>query len=165
MYQWKGMVHLITRENDNQLPEQSRLYKLQQEEKLYNPETHNQSMLRIKELAAIEMDEKKEMKQNLEFVNLKKELFLKANGMAHIIFDIHKLQNYTIAIANLNEDCLFGSLLISPDNGMYTTIIEKRKISHNKLEIMDCRKRLKYLKLELKGKAGDKAVVYLQGEK
>ena len=100
-----------------------------------------------------------------EFVNIKKELFFKSNGRAHIILDVHKLKFFTVATANPNNKGIHANLLVSPDNVMYASLVEKRLINQGELEILDCQNRLKYIKVELFGKPGDKALIFLQGEK
>jgi hypothetical protein len=155
--------------NDNKIHEPSQVYKLHREEKQYTPETHNQTEFKIKEITGLDVGEfthrSFQNRTNHEFVNIKKELFFKSNGHAHIIFDVHKLKFFTVAVANPNDKAIYTTLLVSPDNMIYASLIEKRLVNQGKLEILDCHNRLKYMKVELNGKAGDKALVFLQGEK
>ena len=160
---------MTIQENENRVVEPSQIYKLHREEKQYTSETHNQTELRIKEIAGLDVGEfispSTTHRTGSEFVNIKKELFFKSNGHAHIIFDVHKLKFFTVATANPNNKGIHASLLVSPDNAMYASLVDKRLINQGKLEILDCQNRLQYIKVELFGKPGDKALIFLQGEK
>ena len=169
MHRKKGLILLTIQENDKRVAEPSQVYRLHREEKQYATETHNQTELRIKEIAGLEVGEFTNhgsiIRAGSEFVNIKKELFFKSNGSAHIIFDVHKLTFFTVAVANPNDKGIHASLMISPDNMMYASLIEKRLVNQGKLEILDCQNRLQYIKVGIYGKPGDKAFIFLQGEK
>ena len=160
---------MSTHRNNRIVHDQGQIYRLQLEERSYLQETHNQTELHIKEIAGLDIGEfqavaKGSLKEN-EYVNIKKELFIKSNGRAHIIFDIQKLQNFTLAIANPNDRPIHGALYVSPDNGHYASTINKIEIENGKLEIIDCQKRLRFVKVEILGQTGDKGLIFLQGEK
>lgn len=160
---------MTIQENDKKVIEPSQVYKLHREEKQYTAETHNQTEFRIKEIAGLDVGEFNNnahiSRENHEFVNIKKELFFKSNGNAHIIFDVHKFRYFTVATANPNDKGIHVSLSVSPDNTIYASLIEKQLVNQGKLEILDCHNRLKYMKVEFNGKPGDKVLVFLQGEK
>ncbi|KMY44273.1 hypothetical protein AC622_08425 [Bacillus sp. FJAT-27916] len=160
---------MATHENNRIVHEQGQIYRLQREERSFMQETHNQTELRIKEIAGLDIGEFQAMTKGSlsvnEYVNIKKELFIKSTGKAHIIFDIQKLQHFTLAIANPNDRLIHGSLYVSPDNGLYASTIHKMEIENGKLEILDCQKRLRFVKVEIWGQTGDKGLVFLQGEK
>ena len=159
---------MSTEKNNRIVRDHGQIYRLQREERSYMQETHNQTELHIKEIAGLDIGEFQAMTRSLgenEYVNIKKELFIKSTGKAHIIFDIQKLQNFTLAIANPNDRLIHGSLYVSPDNGHYASTINKIEIENGKLEILDCQKKLRYVKVEILGQTGDKGLVFLQGEK
>ena len=159
---------MSTEKNNRIVRDQGQIFRLQREERSYLQETHNQTELHIKEIAGLDIGEFQAMTRSLgenEYVNIKKELFIKSTGKAHIIFDIQKLQNFTLAIANPNDRSIQGSLYVSPDNGHYASTINKIEIENGKLEILDCQKKLRFVKVEIWGQTGDKGLVFLQGEK
>jgi|GEM_PF-4935179 len=159
---------MSTEKNNRIVRDQGQIFRLQREERSYLQETHNQTELHIKEIAGLDIGEFQAMTRSLgenEYVNIKKELFIKSTGKAHIIFDIQKLQNFTLAIANPNDRSIHGSLYVSPDNGHYASTINKIEIENGKLEILDCQKKLRFVKVEIWGQTGDKGLVFLQGEK
>ena len=160
---------LTIQENKNRVVEPSQIYRLHREEKQYTTETHNQTELRIKEITGLDVGEfihpSSNNRTGSEFVNIKKELFFKSNGYAHIIFDVHKLKFFTIATANPNSNIIHASLLVSPDNAIYASLVDKRLINQGKLEILECQNRLQFIKVEFFGKPGDKAFIFLQGQK
>lgn len=160
---------MTIQENDKKILDPSQVYRLHKEEKQYAVETNNQTEFKIKEITGLDVGEftsrSFQSRTDYEFVNIKKELFFKSSGDAYIIFDVHKLRYFTVAAANPNDQALHASLLVSPDNVMYASLIEKRVVNPGKLEILDCHNRLKYMKIELSGKAGDKTLIFLQGEK
>ena len=159
---------MSTEKNNRIVRDHGQIYRLQREERSYLQETHNQTELHIKEIAGLDIGEFQAMTRSFgenEYVNIKKELFIKSTGKAHIIFDIQRLQNFTLAIANPNDRSIHGSLYVSPDNGHYASTINKIEIENGKLEILDCQKKLRFVKVEIMGQTGDKGLVFLQGEK
>ncbi|PQD97023.1 hypothetical protein CYL18_03875 [Pradoshia eiseniae] len=159
---------MSTEKSNRIIRDQGQIFRLQREERSYLQETHNQTELHIKEIAGLDIGEFQAMTRSLgenEYVNIKKELFIKSTGKAHIIFDIQRLQNFTLAIANPNDRSIHGSLYVSPDNGHYASTIHKIEIENGKLEILDCQKKLRFVKVEIMGQTGDKGLVFLQGEK
>ena len=159
---------MSTEKSNRIIRDQGQIFRLQREERSYLQETHNQTELHIKEIAGLDIGEFQAVTRSLgenEYVNIKKELFIKSTGKAHIIFDIQRLQNFTLAIANPNDRSIHGSLYVSPDNGHYASTINKIEIENGKLEILDCQKKLRFVKVEIMGQTGDKGLVFLQGEK
>ncbi len=159
---------MSTEKSNRIIRDQGQIFRLQREERSYLQETHNQTELHIKEIAGLDIGEFQAMTRSFgenEYVNIKKELFIKSTGKAHIIFDIQRLQNFTLAIANPNDRSIHGSLYVSPDNGHYASTINKIEIENGKLEILDCQKKLRFVKVEIMGQTGDKGLVFLQGEK
>ena len=159
---------MSTEKSNRIIRDQGQIFRLQREERSYLQETHNQTELHIKGNCRLGYrgisGHDKELREN-EYVNIKKELFIKSTGKAHIIFDIQRLQNFTLAIANPNDRSIHGSLYVSPDNGHYASTINKIEIENGKLEILDCQKKLRFVKVEIMGQTGDKGLVFLQGEK
>jgi len=137
------------------------LLKLYRQSKSFDKGTANQEQHRFTNADLFER-----ITDNTErIVDIKKELFLKEDGTATIVFDILHLQRYTLTVGNPNEEDVVFTIHISPDNHLQRQIGSRKVLRAGTMEVARIDHFVRYVQVSITGTPFTSICVYLQAHK
>ena len=137
--------------------------KLYRHSKSFQKETANQEQHRFSKADLFERVENNDSAGVL--VDIKKELFLKEDGTASIVFDILHLARYSLSVGNPTDKDLVFTVHISPDNEMKRQIGSRKVLRAGVVEVARIDHLMRYVHVSITGEPFANVFVYLQARK
>ena len=96
-------------------------------------------------------------------MDVRRQLILKKDGSARIVFDVEDALAYSVFILNESSHPLFFYIEISPDNVHYVRMDTNQKLDAGEIAAAGTNAYSKYVRVTIKGNGGDAVSVMLQG--
>ena len=132
----------------------------------YGTEIPNQWSLKLKKLESILIPQGKAAGNNStarRSMDVRRQLILKKDGSARIVFDVEDALAYSIFLLNESSNPLFFYIEISPDNAHYVRLADNQKLDAGEITAARTNAYSKYVRVNIKGNGGDAISVMLQG--
>ncbi len=148
------------------------------EESVFGEVYPNQWSYKVKKLDSIVLQKNNEMAielpmdeegrievGTLHFLSIKKTLRIKADGKAHIIFNVGALKKYSITIINEEEEIMKICIELSPDNVYFIKKTPYLDLLPKSGEIFSLQDFCRFVRVKLFGSYGSVITIFLQGQK